>query len=333
MTTLATLRRTKPEHPIYTIEIDRARVAGPAAPDDALTIVEYYITANVEQRHPDRPTIRKAYREALTDCDTPQPIPQTLIERAWSIETDIPGEFSWLEQVMRMLAVYDEGLDIWDWDPRIEDIDIAWSPYAKKNVAERELDTKRILDSLGIKARFSGNYRHDGARCARDGSCCASFDPAPSLPEPPECLPTRTHSYHSPFGLTHYSLGGRRGFSLLEICLICGVQKRSGSSLGGFASSISYDSTRQVMPVGITMGPTVVITGGPGVAMNHPDPPTAFSVLANRLPLERTIVTPDERDVSDLRCQRCGQWIGDTEDPAIAHVSTSHAPECPEPTD
>lgn len=314
--------------------MDRARCAHHALGEngDKLNPIEYFIMANVEARHEERPDIVDIYRRALNEYEEDTPIPNILAERSYEIDEQLTGEWDWFKEVLKFVAYYDEGfISMWEWRPKAEEIADMCYPSGKKSTVSLEREITRSLATLGITARYSGNYKHNDVPCKRDGTCCSLYDPNPTLDRVPACLPNRQHFYFSPHGPSHFKFKDRVGHVVHELCVICGTQKRTGSSNAGHASFIEYDSVRQTLPVAIMVGPSIVIAGGPGAPMNHHDPPAAFDTLVNETFRNRAIITAEGEDVSHLSCERCGRWTGNPEDPVIGHVSTSHEDGCPEP--
>ena len=348
----------EPKTPVsFGFTIARSALPQPAssrAPEGATqSPVDQYVLARIRTRHGQSPGTRYKYIAALVGHDDPgldEYPAERLMNTAAAIDESAgqsrSPESRWMEGVLDPLVFIDPTTDMWTFHNLTERvIDLAAArqlddePPMPASAREREII--RILARLGIKADFAGEYAHDQTGCAQDGFCCVDFQPKAEAPTPERCVPHRQHHFSSArTGVQgHIDDADYRAVSVSETCQRCGLLRLTRSSSASGSRRATYSQPQGDIDIGLTAPDAVIVTGRPGLLATRyreGDERADFGALVNDLLPSHKVLTIEKRDVSDLLCQICGAWVGDTKDPDIAHVSTVHEPgDCstPQPAD
>ena len=315
--------------------------------------VDQYVLAHARARHGPDAAPRREYIAALIGDDDPwfaEHPAERLMNAAAAIdgsaEQSQSSESRWMEGVLDPLAFIAPEYNRWTFHnltERVIDLAAARQPDSEPPMpaSAREREIIRILARLGIKADFAGEYAHDQTGCAQDGFCCVDFQPKAEAPTPEHCVPHRQHHFSSArTGVQgHIDDADDRAVSVSETCQRCGLLRLTRSSSASGSRRATYFQPQGDIDIGLTTPDAVIVAGRPGLPATRyceGDERAAFSALVNDLLPSHKVLTLEKRDVSDLLCQICGVWVGDTKDPDIAHVSTVHEPgDCstPQPAD
>lgn len=294
-----------------------------------------YLMNEVRDRHERSPDVVRRYAETLAGPDEdengmPDPPGERMLNLALSLDEDRRrAESAWMEDIVALITELSGPQELWHYTRETErvselaDMKNPANPHALDiplPMTARETEMMTCFADMGIKAEFSGEYRHD-APCETDGFCCLKFAPKTNLP-PGECMPHRKHHYAATVGVLYDSADQSVGIP--QTCLRCGAARTLWTKDDRYIIDRRSNVRRQVR-IGVSIGDDLLVTGAPGIRADWEDPAAVFGALANGVMDNLRIKTLDGRDVTARRCAACDLWVGDTMDPDIAHVSTDHS--------